>query len=711
MTVPRVLVRCDGAEVPADLSTGKGTQRKAIASQGADADLNLNIQGLATRLVTRVADRSNDLVRIAAYVYAADQMVSRGGLHDVHGDRWQRHLVLCIPVLDLRFWRRAEVVAELTDVLRFLTEDRWEFHFSQGEPGLRQLSLEVQEGELLGKPNAVALVSGGVDSLCALLEASNQGQRPLVVCHWPAFSHVARQKALLARVRALFPTWAFPDLDFRIHRRGAEAADSSQRSRAFLYACLGAAVAGELGIEQVNLADNGVVSLNLPINAQLVGALASRSTHPKFLSGFNRFVAHLFSKPVRVVNPLRSQTRAETLEILKRTRCEPLLQETLSCSRWRGLPAATPQCGGCSQCVDRRFATIAAGLEEYDLAERYRRDIFRDDLPEGEDRTVAESYFRFAQSIYHLSDDDLILNYPQILDAVTADDPSPEATVAELIAMLKRHAESVIGAVKDLTARNLEVLVDGRLPATCLLRLAVGSSGSLLTAAPSGAQRWAEGGTPRQALGRAERRASEENLLACSGNVWTASFRNHTVHLKDAKGLHYLACLLGHPGRVFSPQELLAEAMPAASSSALTGDEAKAHGLRTTSSISAGKRTDRQALRAYEQTAKDLLRDVDEARSAGDSERVARLEEQIEMIVHEMKAAQGLGGRLRPFADEYSRAGNRVYRAIKRALDRIARAHPDLAQHLLVSVRRGATYAYVPDVATPWVVSLPKNNR
>src|SRR5205085_3697319 len=101
--------------------------------------------------------------------------------------------------------------------------------------------------------------------------------------------------------------------------------------------------------------------------------------------------------PPVVSNPLWRRTRAEVLEVLKAARCEQLLQETVSCSHTRGLPTAMLQCGYCSQCVDRRFGAIAAGLEKHDLAERYALDIFRDMLPEGEQRTVAESFVRFAQ--------------------------------------------------------------------------------------------------------------------------------------------------------------------------------------------------------------------------------------------------------------------------------------------------------------------------
>src|SRR5262249_23282437 len=38
------------------------------------------------------------------------------------------------------------------------------------------------------------------------------------------------------------------------------------------------------------------------------------------------------------------------------------------------------------------------------------------------------------------------------------------------------------------------------------------------------------------------------NVFHCEGDYWTVAYESQTWRLKDAKGLHYLAYLLGHPG-------------------------------------------------------------------------------------------------------------------------------------------------------------------
>lgn len=286
MSETRALIQCDGAEIPAKLEARRWTNQRPLRSWGDEPDLNLHADSLATTVLSSVSDRAADLVRIASYVYAADQLLSRGGDADVYGRQWRRQITLCIPVSNPDLWSEETVRVRVQQTLRFLTDDAWEFHFSAlPDHGQRQIPLQISDpSAVVGNPDIVTMFSGGADSLCAAIEAVHaSGHRPILVSHRSALPIDARQRNLTSALRRHFPKWGFPHLSFWIHRRGGSAADTSQRSRAFLFASLGAAVAAELGIAKVLLSDNGVVSLNLPLNAQVVGALASRSTHPKFL--------------------------------------------------------------------------------------------------------------------------------------------------------------------------------------------------------------------------------------------------------------------------------------------------------------------------------------------------------------------------------------------------------------------------------------------
>ncbi|MDP9469119.1 MAG: hypothetical protein M3Q71_00410 [Chloroflexota bacterium] len=647
MSVPtRVLFVCDGAAVPSRFAA-RGWPEKQIRSRGAGADLELHLQGLGSVLRKQVGPRSADLVRIASYAHRADTMVSRGGERDAHGSKWKREFALCVPVADVDHWNGASIRTRLEEALGFATGDTWEFAFGQGVEEITQLPLDVQEQEVMGQPEVVTLLSGGVDSLCALLEAAANGKRPVAVGHWSSENHATRQTDLLEAATRAVGTWNFPRVGFRIHRRGAAWADNSQRSRAFLFASLGAAVAGELGVGSVHLPDNGPISLNLPINDQLVGALASRSTHPKFLYLFNEVIAGLFPTPVVVSNPLVTRTRTEAMGVLKTTRCQHLLPMTLSCSSWQRLPAKTPHCGVCSQCVDRRFAAVAAGLEAHDPADRYRRDVFVDDLDRWQARTTAESYVRFAQRVLPLDNDELFKGFPQIRDVVVPGAGDPEETVRAALDVVKRHAATVLGVLKEMTRRHVDEIVEGNLPPSCLLRLVpagkddqVDRTPDLDPSGPGGRDPMVNGAGPLRAQ---ESGTTAENMFAFTGELWTASYVGVTKHLKWNRGYTRIAYLLAHPRREFTALEIIAATEPQ-HGPVVSEEELEQAGLRPEQYAGGGTLLTGAARRIYEEHVRDLLEDLDEARDQENREREAQLHEQIRQVKDQLDSGIGLGG-------------------------------------------------------------------
>ena len=478
----QVLVDCDGAAIPATLRATPDVLHKSLNHRGPKANMNLRIQSPSSTLLTRVEDRAADLVRIASYVYAADQSVSRGGEADVHGDSWKRQFTICIPVSDLEFWNEECVRQSLSETLFFATEDAWNFHFTQASPEQGQLTFDLDPNSVLGNPDSLYLFSGGLDSLCAVLEAVvQQGKHPLLVSHSPAFNIRSRQHRLAQTLKERFGDhWTFPLINVPIHLTGSEAGDYTQRTRAFLFASLGTVFAQRLGLLEVGLADNGVVSLNLPINGQIIGAKASRSTHPKFIRLFNRLVQQMFPNSPRVVNPLWDRTRAESLSVLQEINAVELIHKTCSCSHPRYLTKMQSHCGVCSQCIDRRFATLAAGLEEYDPPERYKIDIFRQGLSLGRDQTMALSYTRFATEVEDLDAIGLFFRFAELSECIDPSDPNCSIGAERLLALLKRHASSVLRVVEEQIAAAKVELARESLPPNCLIRLIAGSSGSVI---------------------------------------------------------------------------------------------------------------------------------------------------------------------------------------------------------------------------------------
>ena len=124
----------------------------------------------------------------------------------MYGRDWRRDLTLCLPVSDPDFWQQDAVRADLADVLSFLTEDRWGFHFSRAAAEEQQIPLAVDDHAIMQAPDAVILFSGGADSLCAAVESvTRRGESPLLVSHRPSLRHDARQRGLADGLQKGFP--------------------------------------------------------------------------------------------------------------------------------------------------------------------------------------------------------------------------------------------------------------------------------------------------------------------------------------------------------------------------------------------------------------------------------------------------------------------------------------------------------------------------
>jgi hypothetical protein len=682
-SVRRVLIQCDEAAVPSSRARDNQMEHLALSSAGSSANLDIDLTNLAACALRTIRDRAADLVRIASYVYAADQSLSRGGPTDVYLRHWRRDITLYIQVTEPDYWGQPHITEQLSEVLNYLTEDTWQFVFLQGPSAIKQLSLKMKDPIALAKPDSVLLFSGGADSLCAAVEAvGGRRERPVLVSHQPAPSHFALQQRLVRSLEERFSIRGLHHLGFRIHRRGGDPVDSSQRSRPFLFASLGTAVAGELELPTVWLSDNGLVGLGLPINGSPIGAQTSRSAHPKFLRLFNMLVADLFPMQVQVSNPFELRTRAQVLTQLQAHGCPELLAQTESCSRTRGLPAGQRHCGTCSQCVDRRFGSITAGLERHDPASGYRLDIFKDPLREGTERTTAVSYVQLARDLLSATPDDLFLNHGELFEAVSTGG-NTLARANEVSQLLHRHGEAVVGALEHQIDRYKHEIASGTLPDTCLLQLVTGTR---RTVEP----------TLDPAI----------NICRQVGDQWELVFRGKRIWVKDLKGMRYLARLLWTPEEFVPASGLEAEASVEAGGhdeiNRMSNERARAEGLSAGKPDGLGWRVDPIGEGAIQARIQKLEAQRDAARAAGNAEAAVDADEDIAELQQYLRANRGLGGRPRPMGDAGEQARDRVRKDLDAAINHIRRHDAQLGQHLKATIRRGIECAYQPGAIVEW---------
>ena len=195
----------------------------------------------------------------------------------------------------------------------------------------------------------------------------------------------------------------------------------------------------------------------------------------------------------------------------------------------------------------------------------------------------------------------------------------------------------------------------------------------------------------------ADGRVDQENVFRREGDYWSVVFEEHTVRLRDLKGLHYLARLLADPGREFHVLDLVAgERVEPGNAS-----RAAEPGLMFPGGVDAGELLDAQAKQAYRRRLAEIEEDMDEARAMGDSERAAQADTERDFIVRELSRAVGLGGRDRRAGSVSERARASVTRAVRQAMARIREHNAPLGEHLDRTIRTGTFCAYLPDSRVP----------
>ncbi len=294
------------------------------------------------------ARRAWDLVSIALAVVSADQ----GSLRARSPDGWTRELEVTIAVCEPDFWS-AQAMA-VNRLLAFLTGDIWRLAFSSGgaapaPPARRQSLTET----------AVTLLSGGLDSLVGTLDQVANGGRLLAVSQVAA-GDKERQKNFARTIGG-----GLSHLQLNHNSRPPGTLERSQRARSLIFVAFGTlAVTSLAAYHQGNtidlfVAENGFISVNVPLTPLRVGSLSTRTTHPLFV----RLVQTLLNDAalrVRLVNPYQFKTKGEMLvDCRNQSYLRKHASTTTSCARFAR--NNYNHCGRCLPCLIRRAAFLHWG--------------------------------------------------------------------------------------------------------------------------------------------------------------------------------------------------------------------------------------------------------------------------------------------------------------------------------------------------------------
>lgn len=326
---------------------------------------------------TAASETYRSLFETACAVFVADKVVARSDA----ADGWSRDLDLTLPEYP-SFSEAAD--QQLEGALNFLTGDRWTITHD-GTPGDWDMCLPETNGF-----DAVCLFSGGLDSFAGAITLLEDGKRVLLVGHNDSSIAPHRQKVLRDALQVAYEG----QVEFRGIRVTAaskhtdkqfaplDMVEGTYRSRSIIFIASGLLAAAPLGQDTpLYVPENGLISLNVPLNPSRRGTASTRTTHPHYMRQFKTFAAML-GVANEIINPFQFDTKGEMLYRLKHL---PVfvnnVNNTVSCSRperhndysgWTFVDRMKPNCGYCFPCLIRRASLHAAGLDD---PNEYRVDI------------------------------------------------------------------------------------------------------------------------------------------------------------------------------------------------------------------------------------------------------------------------------------------------------------------------------------------------
>jgi 7-cyano-7-deazaguanine synthase in queuosine biosynthesis len=356
-------------------------QQAALSDMPAFAEYYVDDERLAIPFGNTLPPLLADWIDVAVASYFADRFAVRrirldGKRQQYH---WGRVIRLKVGLRAPETWRRKEVSESLSDLLAFITGDRWQFEFVEysGAPRPAEVNVQATLFPLTG-PTRVALYSGGLDSFAGVAQEmfANQTQQFVLVS---GVTNSRQQAGQRKQVRAIgeFAGHAPIHVTVPLRRSWREVQRSegwSQRGRGFLFLTLGGATALAINNHELSVFENGIGAINLPINATQVGTYSSRAVNPITLARMEALIRVLTGETFTIHNPFLFRTKGEMCNNEVVAGLASLVSETFSCDGFPVRAHGCPQCGTCSSCVLRRISLLHANLIKYDRG--YLVDVF-----------------------------------------------------------------------------------------------------------------------------------------------------------------------------------------------------------------------------------------------------------------------------------------------------------------------------------------------
>jgi len=359
-----------------------------------DHDIGSALDALS-KMVVFPSEIGLDLLVLATHIHAADTRISRSTESQ---DGWTREIRIVAPVSEPTRWNTA--VPLLERLTNFLTGDRWTIGFRARPAGFER-AVHPRPRHLIRPPfDALALFSGGLDSLIGAIDLLEAGRTPLLISHAGDGATSDAQNTLVHALKKNYPRRSFDRLRLWMDLRNWSVKDvqveKTTRGRSFLFFAIGVfAGTGLDGDFVLRAPENGLIALNVPLDPLRLGAYSTRTTHPFYIARWNELMGML-GIPGRIENPYWDKTKGEmVVSCRNRDLLANLAPQSLSCAsptkgRWQGLSIG--HCGFCMPCLIRRAALL--GIDDgttYAVA-----DLTADEISTREARGQQIRSFQYA---------------------------------------------------------------------------------------------------------------------------------------------------------------------------------------------------------------------------------------------------------------------------------------------------------------------------
>ncbi|TVL98617.1 MAG: hypothetical protein CV087_21055 [Candidatus Brocadia sp. WS118] len=469
------IVSCNGARISESISNDSKSEPLYLEYRYLN-NIEQNIQISLPKFISHVnylPNRILDLLEIASYVFCADRYTLRGTINALEYQSWSRSFHFFIKVRDFKFWNTDSVTSKLIETLHFMSGDaQYKFTFLPGHSTPPTSLFDKEEFQVNANEKVnVVLFSGGLDSFAGVIQLLKTSKDQLcLVTHRSQPRSAKTQEQLVNFLNREYPN-RIKHYKFLCTLKGKRAKEETQRTRSFLYTSIAYALSHVYSQKRFFVFENGVTSLNFPKREDLFNARASRTTHPKTLGLAEELFSAIEEKAVTIEVPFLWKTKTEIFQLIADFGLKEVIPSTVSCSKtFQNIGDAT-HCGGCSQCIDRRFAAYASELEDYDESGIYNINFIQNAIEDSTIKTALIDYIRQASDLaswnadyFH---DERVNELSDIVDYIPGNDLINK--VESIWELCHRHGSQILKAIKRIMQIHDNLLI--KFPETSLINL------------------------------------------------------------------------------------------------------------------------------------------------------------------------------------------------------------------------------------------------